>query len=79
MRIIGSIEDQSVIRAILKHLGLWIVKTRPPPKIHDPPVCITVTGRPAAPYIMDDVSQLHINDDHLYGDPQYSWDDYIEA
>ena len=40
MRVIGSIEDPSVIRAILEHLGLWLARARPPPKIHDPPVCI---------------------------------------
>ena len=27
MRVIGSIEDPSVIRAILKHLGLWLGKS----------------------------------------------------
>ncbi|MEI7674047.1 MAG: hypothetical protein WCK00_18245, partial [Deltaproteobacteria bacterium] len=30
------IEDPSVIREILKHLGLWLTKARPPPKIHVP-------------------------------------------
>jgi hypothetical protein len=79
MRIIGSIEDPSVIRHILAHLGLWLAGARPPPKIHDPPVCLQSTGRTAAPYVMDDVSQLPINDDHLYRDPEYSWDDYIQA
>jgi len=80
MRVISSIEDPSVIRAILNYLGIWLVRSRPPPKIHDPPVCIHKTGRPAAPYIMDDVcSQLPINDDHLYQDPEYSWDEYIQA
>jgi hypothetical protein len=34
MRIINSIEDPSVIRDILKHLGIWLVRSRPPPKIH---------------------------------------------
>src|SRR5664280_510305 len=38
MRVISSIEDPSVIRDILKHLGLWLVRSRPPPKIHDPPI-----------------------------------------
>ncbi len=32
MRIISSIEDPSVIRAILDHLGIWLVRARPPPK-----------------------------------------------
>jgi hypothetical protein len=31
-------EDTQVIRDILKHLGFWRVKSRPPPKIHDPPI-----------------------------------------
>jgi hypothetical protein len=38
MRIISSIEDPQVIRDILEHLGLWLVRSRPPPKIHDPPI-----------------------------------------
>ena len=79
MRVIGSIEDPSVIRAILKHLGLWLVRARPPPKIHDPPICMHGTGRSAAPSVSDDVSQIPAHDDNFYGDPQYSWDDYIEA
>ena len=79
MRIISFIEAPSVIRDILNHLGLWLVRARPPPKIHDPPVCIPGTGRSAAPSIADDVSQIPVHDDHFYGDPQYSWDDYIQA
>ena len=80
MRIISSIEDPLVIRDILKYLGIWLVRSRPPPKIHDPPVRIHETGRPAAPHIMDDpCCQLPVNDDHLYPDPEYSWDEYIQA
>ena len=37
MRIISFIEDKQVIRVILEHLGIWLVRARPPPKIHDPP------------------------------------------
>jgi len=70
MRIIISIEDPSVIRAILKHLGIWLVRSRPPSKIHDPP---------AAQHVMDDVSQFPVNDDHLYRGSEYSWDEYIQA
>ena len=29
MRIISFIEDREVIQTILKHLGLWLVKSRP--------------------------------------------------
>jgi hypothetical protein len=56
MRIISFIEDREVIKTILKHLGLWLVKSRPTPKAHAPP----------AGYIMDHFSQLPMNDDHLY-------------
>ena len=38
MWVISAIDDRQVIRDILEHLGLWLVKARPPPKIHDPPV-----------------------------------------
>jgi hypothetical protein len=31
MRIISFIEDREVIKTILKHLGLWLVKSRPLP------------------------------------------------
>ena len=79
MRVISSIEDTSVILAILEHLGLWLARARPPPKIHDPPVCMHGTGRSAAPSISDDVSQIPAHDDHLYRNPEYSWDDYIQA
>ena len=56
MLVIGSIEDPSVIRTILEHLGLWLARARPPPRIHDPP--FYGTGRSAAPSSADDVSQI---------------------
>jgi hypothetical protein len=37
MRIISFIEDAQVIREILMHLGLWLVRSRPPPEIHESP------------------------------------------
>jgi hypothetical protein len=70
MRIISSIEDGEIIKAILKHLGLWLIKSRPVPKAHSPTV---------AAYLMDDHSQIPINDDHHYRDSEYSWDTYIQA
>jgi predicted Zn-dependent peptidase len=36
MRIIGFIEDKEVTRKIPKHLGLWAVKARPPPRANPP-------------------------------------------
>lgn len=79
MRVISSIEDPSAIRAILERLWLWLARARPPPKIHDPPVCILGAGRSAAPSIADGVSQIPVYDDHVYGDPQFSWNDDIQA
>jgi hypothetical protein len=32
MKVISIIEDEEVIKKILKHLNLWDIKTRPPPK-----------------------------------------------
>jgi hypothetical protein len=32
MQVISVIEDEEVIKKILKHLGLWTIKARPPPK-----------------------------------------------
>jgi hypothetical protein len=37
MKIIAFIEQEEVVKKILKHVGLWEVKCRPPPKIHSPP------------------------------------------
>ena len=36
MRIISFIEYEEVIKKILKHLGLWKIKARPPPKANRP-------------------------------------------
>jgi len=64
MRIISCIEDRQVIQAILKHLELWLVKSKPTPKAHAPP----------AGYILDHFSQLPMNDDHLFREPDYPLD-----
>ena len=37
MRIIAFIEDPVVIKKILKHLDLWNLKARPPPRADAPP------------------------------------------
>jgi len=48
MRIISFIENEQVISKILKHLGLWEVKQRPPPRANAPPLNIHInyTARP---------------------------------
>ena len=37
MRVIAAIEDPIVIKKILKHLGLWVVKRKPRPVANSPP------------------------------------------
>ena len=67
MRIISLCEDDQVIRAIIEHLGLWLARARPPPKIHAPPI---------REYAAVDL-QTHADD--FYGDLDYSWDQYIQS
>ena len=69
MRIISFIEDAQVIREILTHLGLWLFRSRPPPKIHDPP---------NREYVAADL-QIQHHADIIYGDPEYTWDEYIQS
>jgi hypothetical protein len=68
MRIISSIEDQDVIKTILKHLGLWLIRSRPPAKAHAPP---------AREYTADDACQTAFPDNAAYGDPDYPWETYV--
>jgi hypothetical protein len=42
MRIISCIEDEEVIKKILKHLGLWLPKRSPPPRVHAPPQAVRI-------------------------------------
>ena len=37
MRIISFIEDEEVVKKILKHLGLWLVKSKPKARANAPP------------------------------------------
>jgi hypothetical protein len=68
MRIIGFIEDRYVIRIILTHLGLWLIRSRPPPKKHTSIETVSVIdGRMPFQPAPD-----------FYGDPDCSWDAYIQ-
>jgi len=78
MRIIGFIEDREVIQTILKHLGLWLVKSRPTPKAHAPPA-LNQNGSGPAGYILDHFSPLPMNDDHLFRDPDDPCDAYLQS
>ena len=80
MRIISFIEDAQIIREILMHLGLWFVRSRPPPacastadrpKIHNPP---NIEYAPA-----DVLAHAPHPQTDAYADPEYSWDDYIQS
>jgi len=64
MKVISVIEDEDVIKKILKHLGLWDQKARPPPKATDPPkIQESRLGFSA--------SQIPVSDKRLYVDPVY--------
>ena len=66
MEIINFIENAEVICAILEHLGIWLVRSRPPPRIHAPP-----TSESA------DLRNHPHQQTGIYPDPDYSWDEYI--
>ena len=42
MRVIGAIEEEVVIKKILKHLGLWLPKRSRPPRAHAPPQAVRI-------------------------------------
>jgi len=67
MRILAFIEDKEVIKKILKHLGLWERKARPPPKTSSP--------QPNA-HIDKSDSQVPPCEDYLYCDPEYPIEAY---
>jgi hypothetical protein len=71
MRVISVIEDEEVIKKILKHLGLWDVKARPPPKRFNTPPADSHPDYPG--------SQVPSSDDYLYSDPDYSIETYVRA
>ena len=64
MKVISVIEDEDVIKKILRHLGLWEVKPRSPPK--------ATRSTKIAEYSIDYTdSQLPVSDNFLYVDPIY--------
>jgi len=75
MRIISFIEDEEVIKKILKHLGLWDLKARPPP--HENALHKTTehhldySRRGVDPSGPEADSQLPPADDYLYIDLGY--------
>jgi hypothetical protein len=58
------IDDEKIIKEILKHLGLWDIKARPAPRATVPPKI--------QKYKIDYfTSQLPVSDKCLYGDLAY--------
>jgi hypothetical protein len=49
--IISFIENGEVIQTILKHLGIWLVRSRPPPKIHAPPTLLESESTDRHPHL----------------------------
>ena len=48
------LHDEEVIRKILKHLALWDVKRKLPPRAHAPPIDgFPIYGEPPAPSVDD--------------------------
>ncbi len=78
MRIISFIEDREVIKAILKHLGIWLVKSKPAPKAHAPPARNRDDSEPVE-IVLEHFCQLSLNDDHLHRDPDYPWEAYLQS
>jgi hypothetical protein len=67
MRIIAFVDDSEAIEKILRHLGLWHVKRKPPPKAHGPPI---------EAFIIYDDSPTPGLDDYLI-DPEYPAEAYL--
>ena len=67
MRVISVIEDEEIIKKILKHLGLWDRKARPPPKAKVQPLNVRIDYAD---------SQSPPSDDYLYCDPDYPIENY---
>jgi len=58
MKIISFIEDEELVKKILKHLSLWDVKHKPPPRANGPPTeAFTIYDDSSSPgaddYLMD--------------------------
>ena len=65
MKVISVIEDEELIKKILKHLSLWEVKPRPPPRMSKAQPLST------EPHIDYSDSQVPPSDNGFYVDPIY--------
>jgi hypothetical protein len=67
MKILSFIEDLEVVKKVLKHLGLWDIKARPPPK---------ATATSPDFHIDYSDSQVPPCEDYLFHDPEYPIEAY---
>jgi hypothetical protein len=74
MKIISFIEDQEVISKILKHLGLWDVKRKPPPCVNGPPTESFIIYDESSSPSADDPASLLIPRHKCYFSPDASTD-----
>ena len=65
MKIIAWIEQEQIVKKILKHVGLWDVQKKPPPKANAPP------GLPVIDYV-----DIQYSDEN-YCDPDYPFEAYL--
>lgn len=77
MKVISVIDDQEIVKKILKHLGLWDPKERPPPKVTEPPIIpehtidYSMSQIPCFPDLFSDEGNPG-SDKWVYVDPVYS-------
>lgn len=71
-KVISVIENEDIIKKILKYLGLWDCKARPPPKRKKP-------AGVAEPFLDYSVSQLPASEDHVYFDVEYPVEDPVAS
>jgi hypothetical protein len=64
MQVISVIEEEEIIKKILKHLGLWELKARPPPKAtgKTQEYHLDNSHRGVGPYGPEATSQLPVSD-----------------
>jgi len=75
MKVISVIENEQVIEKLLKHLGLWDVKARPPPKTSTPHPNVQLDNVYFHESRVD--SQVPPCEDYLFHDPEYPIEAYI--
>lgn len=68
MRVIRFIQDQKVIGKILKHLGLWLVKPKVPPRANAPPRQLEIDYAD---------SQFALSEQPFHANPDYPIEAYL--